>query len=356
MKHLRYNDFSSKMHKLARKNRTPIRAMFELTYKCNHRCIHCYNTDEQKKAFKKELTTRQVFKILDELKKIGCFYLGLTGGEIFIRPDIMKIIRYARQLGFEVILLTNGSLINEKIADELATLGLNKVDITAHAMDQKIFDKITRVKGSGKKVFRAIEMLHQRNVPLGLKSCGMEFNKKEIIKVSNFARSLKTIYRFDGELVPRNDGAKTPLNYSISFQDVHDLRRQCYPEMFEKFDNKGRPRKTSKSRRNLKRIFNCGAGYTDLTINPYGEAKLCIEIDYLKCDILKHGLKKCWRKIKDAVDDLKPPKNWQCKKCEFVNYCSWCPAKGWLEDGNLTTCDQLTKEQAKFNKKIMEKE
>lgn len=351
----RYKDLSKRWHKKARQKRFPIRVLFELTYICNHKCIHCYNTDEQKKAIKKELKTKQVFKILDQLKEIGCFYLGFTGGEIFTRPDALKIISYAKRLGFEVIILTNASLINKKIVNELAKLKINKVDITLHAIDNEIFNQITGIRGSGKKVFNAIKMLHEKGVPLGLKSCGMEFNKKEIIKISKFARSLDTIYRFDGELTPRQDGSKKPLNYSISLKDVYELRKKCYPEMYQEHDAFGKKKAKSKSRRDFKKLFNCGAGYSDLTISPYGEAKICIEIDYLKCDILKHGLKKCWQEIKDFVDNLKPPKNWQCKKCEFSAYCSWCPAKSWLENGDFATCDYLTKQRAMFSKKMDKK-
>lgn len=351
-----YKVFSQKIHNLARKKCFPLRAMFELTYRCNFKCIHCYNTDEQKGTRPEdELKTKEIFNILEQLRNLGCFYLGFTGGEIFMRKDILDIISYARRLGFEVILLTNASLIDEDIADKLKELMPNKVDITVHAINHDTFDEITRIPGSSNKVFKAIDLLYKRNIPLGLKSCGMQQNRDEIVKISRFARKLNAIYRFDGELIPRQDRSKIPLKYSISSQEVYSLRKACYPEMFTKYDEKGRFKKTVLRRRFLKKLFNCGAGLTNLTINPYGELKICIEIDYPRYNILKGSLVKGWQQIKDLVDKLKPPKDWSCKYCEFLKYCSWCPAKSWLENGDFSTCDSYSRKQAEFTKQVYEK-
>ena len=53
--------------------------------------------------------------MLEQLRDAGCFYLGLTGGEPFMRKDIMPIIERSCDLGFQTIIHTNGSLIAGKI-------------------------------------------------------------------------------------------------------------------------------------------------------------------------------------------------------------------------------------------------
>ena len=66
----------------------PLYAHVELTYTCNFRCIHCYlhtNTD------RKELSTKQIIQILDQLAEQGTLYLALTGGEILYRKDFYEI-------------------------------------------------------------------------------------------------------------------------------------------------------------------------------------------------------------------------------------------------------------------------
>lgn len=349
-----YKKFSIDLVKLFYRRRAPLRTIFELTYRCNFKCIHCYNSNEQKEAKSQdELKTKEVFAILRQLKDLGGLYIGFTGGEIFLRQDIFDILWFAKRLGFQIIILTNSSFIDEKIADELKRLAPNKVDITVHALDKEIFDKITQVQGSGERVFRSIDLLYQRNVRLGLKSCGMQENKDELVRVSQFARSLNVLYRLDGEICPRLDRSKTPLKHLFSAEEAYHLRKLCYPEAFAKNDAKVMLRKTRKLRgRNLKRIFNCSVGYASVNINPYGELNLCIMIDYPRYKILKGSLAEGWENLKDFVDGINPPKDWQCRTCSLLKYCSWCPAKGYLEDGNFFTCEQYSKQKAKFFKKL----
>lgn len=345
--------FSLKINRIAWKKRFPLHAIFELTYRCNFRCIHCYNTDEQKRLKPQgELKTKDIFNILEQLRDLGGFYLGFTGGEIFCRKDIFDILWQAKRLGFEVILLTNGSFINEKTADELRRLRPNKVEMTVHALDKDIFDRITQTPGSHEKVFRAIQLLSERKIPMGLKSCGLQENKDEVVRISQFARKINAIYRFDDELQPRLDRSLSPLEHLISPAEAYALRRACYPEMFAEYDENGRRRKMTKSGRSRRRLFSCGAGYTDLTISPYGELKICIDIDYPKYRILKGSLKDGWQAVKDFVDNVTPPKDWACRSCDLIEYCPWCPAKSYLRDGSFSSCDSHSREQAEFLKKM----
>src|SRR3989338_2550985 len=143
MENQSYNSFWQRTHKSAREKHFPLRMMFELTYRCNFKCGHCYVPPSYRR--KGELKTKEVFSILDELKEVGCFYLGFTGGEPFIRKDIIDILWYAKRKGFEVIIYTNGSLIDENLADELARLKPNKVDITIPALSVDAFERISVV-------------------------------------------------------------------------------------------------------------------------------------------------------------------------------------------------------------------
>ena len=164
--------FYIRIHNAAKDKHLPLRVMFELTYRCNFYCQHCYVPLSYRKiSEQKELKTKQVLSLLEQLKDIGCFYLGFTGGEPFIREDIMDILWGARRKGFEVLIYTNGSLIDEKIAEQLADLRPNKVDITIPAMSEVSFEAITQMPGSHKKVFNAIDLLYKKGVNLGFKSC-----------------------------------------------------------------------------------------------------------------------------------------------------------------------------------------
>lgn len=346
---MRTRDYSVLHRKLmlsARNKRIPLRVVFELTYRCNHKCIHCYAVD-QKRA---ELSTFQVKDIIEQLQAIGCFYLGFTGGEIFMREDIFEILFFAKRKGLQIILLTNGSLIDETFADKISRLSPNKVDITLLGSGEETFDAISGIKGSFKRVYKAISLLKERNVPLGLKTCLMKPNIGEFAEMKKFAKSLGVNFRFDQCLTPRMDGAKFPLQYRVDPSKSQEAINRAYPRLFARL-SRNRPKLPHINGRQ-KKFFNCGAGKTELTINPYGELRPCIDIGYPKYDILSSSLKKCWQELKEFIDSLKPGDNFACDTCRLSMYCLWCPAVAFLENGDFSSCSPYHKELALMRAKL----
>ena len=67
----------------AARERIPISGMLELTSRCNLRCVHCYlgpqETQQQKRS--EEMSTEDVFRVLDEIIEAGCLMLTITGGD-----------------------------------------------------------------------------------------------------------------------------------------------------------------------------------------------------------------------------------------------------------------------------------
>ena len=67
--------------------RSPLSVHFDLTYRCNERCVHCY-LDHQDHG---ELTTQECTEILEQLAKAGTLFLTFSGGEIFRRQDLEQL-------------------------------------------------------------------------------------------------------------------------------------------------------------------------------------------------------------------------------------------------------------------------
>lgn len=326
-----YSNFSNRIHQAARQGNFPLRVMFELTYNCNFKCRHCYVPPEfQKKYHRIELRTREVFSLLKQLKGSGCLYLGFTGGEIFTRRDIWPILDYARDLGFILILYTNGSLITLKDVRRLSGIKQLKVDITLPAISAQAFAKITGVAGVRDKVFKAIKMLVNDKVSLGLKTCLLKDNESEIGGILKFAKSLNLEHRLDISPSARIDGSSEPFKYRAEkiARAIADFQKPI-------------PACREISRRPRKRfeLFECGAGLSQAAITPAGELKLCLEINYPNYSLVKTSLKSAWIKLVNLVKGLKPDKNYQCLSCRLKSYCSWCPAKAWLTAKNFFSCD-----------------
>lgn len=349
MKNIRPGQFMRRLRKKNRLIHRPLSAMVELTYKCNHKCIHCYNPEGKKK---KEMTKKEVFSILDQLKNMGTLQVSFTGGEIFTRPDIMDIIFYTRKKGLRLTLMTNGSLITKKIADKLIHWGIGKYEISFLGATKHTFDKITRVKGSFEKVVKRVEMLRKKGVIPKIKTCFIKTNLHEAEEIAELAKKLDVSFSYSPLVIPRLDLEKTPGCLRINPEDFLSIgkRFSCF-----------RSKKAIKKRRTVRKnrlgfwekenIFNCQVGRITIFINPYGEVKPCLTIGEPSYSALKIGAQKAWENIKKFAHTIKPPPRWACTECEYQDWCSWCPGRGYLNTGDIFGCPPYFKELARAGKK-----
>jgi MoaA/NifB/PqqE/SkfB family radical SAM enzyme len=328
----------------AREQKIPSRVMFELTYKCNFRCLYCYVSPGKKK----ELTTAEVFSILDQLKGAGTFHIGFTGGEPLLRPDIFKILEYAKQCGFRISLLTNGFLIDKSAVKRIASLGtsLNRVDISVLGATPKTFEEITGVKGSFAKVMESVKLLKKEGVVVQFKSTLMTMNKDEFLQIEALAKEFGCLFRYSPAVTRKANGDADPLKYQVSPEDVINMKRHFAGDKNVIHENTAsRPAAKTKSV-GRRALFHCGAGQTEVTISPYGEMNFCLEIHYPRYDILKTSLKSCWKRLNNLVETVKLPEKYVCGTCDIAGFCHWCPAKAWHLKKDFFTCDPESKKIA----------
>ena len=96
------------------------------------------------------------------------------------------------------------------------------------------------------------------------------------------------------------------------------------------------------------------AGQTVAFIDPYGQMKTCLTVPEPKFDLTKDSVEDAWKKTKDFVDTLKAPEDWECYKCEYQDWCSWCPGRGFLNTGDIFGCPPYFKELAKTRQRRYE--
>ncbi len=104
------------------------KAIWEITHQCNYGCSYCIFSCNNKKTFN-ELSTEECFHVIDELVAHDFKHLKITGGEPFIRKDIIEILRYASQRMITDI-STNASLITEEHVKLLNELKLKMIHVS----------------------------------------------------------------------------------------------------------------------------------------------------------------------------------------------------------------------------------
>ncbi len=328
-------------------NRIPWMAMFELTYKCNFDCVMCYNAPQDKK----ELATEQIFFILDELASSNCFHLTFTGGEPMIRKDIFDILDHAVQKGFRINLKSNASLLTPERIDRLEALGIVRLDVSFHGKDAEAFEEVTQVRGSYERTKRVVEELTRRRFDLSLNMVVMKSNLDQITELRQFARSLGVRFSYNMEVSPKANQDKGPLNYRISPRLMKFTGAKQMPiDPKKKLELYLMRLKGSNSRKGL---FTCGVGKSQIVVSPYGEARLCLDIEEPSFSILEFGLREAWQKLVAFVEKT-DVRLWQCPEALRPFCLGWCPARGLLETGSLYGCDDHCQTLARLNQEEYE--
>jgi len=141
--------------------------IWNLVRRCNLTCKHCYSISADK-DFKGELSTHEVFSVMDDLKAFKVPVLILSGGEPLLRPDIFDIARRAKAMGFYVGLSTNGTLVNTTNVAEIAATGFDYVGISLDGL-QKTHDKFRRKEGAFDAALNGIRMCRNAGAKVGMR-------------------------------------------------------------------------------------------------------------------------------------------------------------------------------------------
>ncbi|MEW8046850.1 MAG: radical SAM protein, partial [Candidatus Thiodiazotropha sp.] len=141
--------------------------IWNLVRRCNLTCRHCYATSADK-DFPGELTTSDVFDVMDDLKDFGVPVLILSGGEPLLRPDIFEISQRAKSMGFYVGLSSNGTLINETTIADIAAVGYDYVGISIDGM-RDTHDRFRRKQGAFDESIRGIRYCRDAGLKVGLR-------------------------------------------------------------------------------------------------------------------------------------------------------------------------------------------
>jgi heme d1 biosynthesis radical SAM protein NirJ len=141
--------------------------IWNLIRRCNLACKHCYSISADH-DFPGELTTDEIFRVMDDLRAFRVPVLILSGGEPLLHPDIFAISARAKALGFFVGLSSNGTLINEENIDRIAAQKYDYVGISIDGL-RATHDRFRRRVGAHAASVRALRLCRDRGLKAGLR-------------------------------------------------------------------------------------------------------------------------------------------------------------------------------------------
>lgn len=315
----------------AKTERTPLAGGIELTHRCNLACVHCYVNLPAGDAVAKrrEMTTEEVHRVVDELAELGTMRLTLTGGEPLLRADFPAIYRHAHQKGILIVVYTNATLITPRIARLWSEFPPANIEITQYGASAKTFNAVADIAGDPHKKFRAgIERLREAGIRFSLKTIAMRKNVSEVAAMRDFAKELGVSFRFDTVISPRIDGGKGPLAQRLTPLEAAelDIQGRATPQQWADYCET-----SLETRPPADRHYRCGAGSASFLIDPFGRLHVCELSRRPGWDVLKHGFARGWYEEIPRLVATKAQSSSTCHSCPTESVCSNCVGMAELE-------------------------
>jgi radical SAM protein with 4Fe4S-binding SPASM domain len=321
-----------------------------LTSKCNLKCPYCYNQEHRTELIKigqgpggGVLTTEgrsdNFLRVVDEAAQLGFREIKLTGGEALLNKDALKIAERAKSRGMWVNLLTNGVLVTEEMAQQIAPV-VNSVSISLDSDKAEEHDAV-RGKGTHAKVLEAIQRLKSAGVKsIHLNSVVTPVNLDSVGSFLDFAwNEIKANdVTIAGSAINVDDpsgrwGAAEYVLTSDEYRQVYEQSRQFY-------QIQGRSEKKIIPRASLRRS-HCGVGNGIVSVDPNGDVYPCQTLhlpEFLCGNAFKSGLQNVLensgviKKMKRAAVDILP----ECSVCPVRYVCSGgCRSEAYTREGDF---------------------
>ncbi len=203
-----------------------------VTDRCNLRCFYCMPEEGIHYLPKKELLTfEEIERLVTLMASMGISKIRLTGGEPFVRTDLMQLIRKIRGIeGIQDIHITTNGVLTAPFIPELKALGIASVNLSLDTLDKSRFKQITR-RDEFDKTWEALQLLLAAKIPVKLNAVVMDGkNIDDIIPMVELAKDNPISVRFIEEMPFNGEGSHYPKLFWTHHKIVDHIRL-AYPSL-----------------------------------------------------------------------------------------------------------------------------
>lgn len=320
-------------------NVSPRYATVYVENKCHLSCDHCYESPESH-PHDARMALADYDKLFDELAQLGVLYLTLTGGEIFLRGDLLDIVALGRKKRFAVRLYTSGTLITEARADRIRDLKVSEVQVSVYSADADVHDRFVGQQGAHAKTMAGLRMLRERGVLTVLKTPAMTINIDALEPLANLAESVGADFRVDPLVHPRTDGHPHPLQYLVPPSLLKE-KLLANPRLHTVFDGRDADRMCRGEALRGADTPMCAAGRDVVSIAADGGVLACASFPIASGNVREHSLVDIWRRSR-LLDDVRSTTfgtMTACQGCGVKSSCDPCMAYALIENGDRHQCN-----------------
>src|SRR5687767_1387639 len=347
----------------------PYVVSWNLTYRCNLACEHCYldaggtpQVGTENFADRSELGTEECFRVIDEIAAFApeCITI-LTGGEPLLRRDIIEIVRRAAERGLWVVVGTNGVRITENVAARLAEAGARGLSLSLDALDPDRHDHFRKVRGAWRNTVEGAGILNRTGLPFIVQTTAGSHNLGELEAIADFAheRLAAKVWNLYF-LVPTGRGQFvsdiTPAQYDEVLASLYRIQRKydrrmlvnakCAPHYIKTvLENAQSPALTGVEGPALSGVEGaglssirtysggaggCPAGTHYMGIRPNGDVTPCPYLPVFAGNLRRAALTELWTSSElFAGIRRRSALGGRCGACEMNAHCGGCRARAY---------------------------
>ncbi len=352
MKYMEQGEFPVSRYLTAKaaRQKISISGTFELTSRCNFNCKMCYihGMEDMDSLRKGELSVKEWLSIAEEAKKEGLLFLLLTGGEAMIRDDFMELYEALAQMGFRLVINTNGSLVTDEILDLFRRYPPGRVNVSMYGASEETYSRLCGV--------RRRERVEQ--VMRELKGRGFSWGRIRTMtpKSCEDRQGVSGCSRGEGRLLERTSYMSPPVRRDEGMQGENAARfsaAEAGRYMVEKeciaLTPEQRHERAVKVTEHVKRMeeilsdpqrekpergegISCQAGRSSFWITWDGRMKICGLTSEPEADVRELGFAAAWEATHRAASQIRLPV--ECSSCARKELCHPCAARCQTETGH----------------------
>ncbi|HEV8200998.1 MAG TPA: radical SAM protein, partial [Candidatus Polarisedimenticolia bacterium] len=346
----------------------PYVVSWNLTYRCNLACEHCYldagpNPLVRTEEFsdRSELSTEDCFRVVDEIAAFApeCLTI-LTGGEPLLRRDILPIVRRCAERGLWPVVGTNGVKVTANVARLLKEAGGRGVALSLDALAAERHDRFRAVRGAWQNTVTGAEVLRDEGLPFLVQTTVGKHNLGELEAIAAFAcdRLQARVWNLYF-LVPTGRGQFvsdiSPAEYDEVLRSLARMQRdysgrmlvnaKCAPHFIRTAFEAGEVATTAGSP--FLKVYSggaggCPAGTHYFGIRPNGDVTPCPYLPQFAGNLKTARLADLWNESPVFTrlrhrEDL----GGRCGACELKSLCGGCRARAYGASGDVMAEDAL---------------
>jgi heme b synthase len=327
---------------------------WEITRRCNLRCVHCRSASEEEIKGHPDFSTAEAFRIIDDIVSYAKPVVVLSGGEPLKREDVFELARYGTDKGLRMCLATNGTLVNEKVCENIKSSGIRIVSLSLDGSEERVHDDFRSEKGAFGGTINAARLFKKHGIEFIINSSFTKRNQEEIPKVYHLAKELGATAWYMFMIVPTGRGEEI-MNELISKEDYEEIldwhydmemeeeemlvRPTCAPHYYRVVLQQSKKKGAKFKRRSLKfstgGAKGCIAGQLICLIDVDGNVLPCSYFPKPAGNIREQSFKDIWENS-ELFKDLRDFKKYKgkCGSCEYVNVCGGCRARAYSVYGD----------------------